>query len=308
MPTTFTDQFYNLDPYNPPPFGTVVNFSSYDLIDQNDDGDIDRFNNDTVNGQDVTSSWPGDVVTINVPGVGNVTYTGTTFYLADGSRVFTPTDGQVLQNGTFVSSTGVTTQGPLDTTTDLGPPCFTHGTLIMTADGDREIEKLETGDLVQTLDNGLQAIRWIGRTTIAAGRSHAPIVFRPGAIGNRRELKVSPQHRVLVEGWQAELHFGCDQVLVPAKHLIDGEMVFQEPCDLVTYYHILFDRHEIVHSNGVLSESFYPGDQILLQDEAVRTELFSIFPELENATDAAGFKTARATVKRSDAKVLMLAA
>jgi len=76
-PVTFTDQFFTIDPFAPPPFGTPLNFSLFDLIDQNDDGDIDQFNGDSVNGQDVTGSFPGDTVTVNVPGVGNITYTGT---------------------------------------------------------------------------------------------------------------------------------------------------------------------------------------------------------------------------------------
>ncbi|MEE9427627.1 MAG: Hint domain-containing protein [Paracoccaceae bacterium] len=305
MPTTFTDQFFDIDPFNPPPVGTALNFSSYDLIDQNDDGDVDRFDNDSVNGQDVTSSWPGDVLTVNVPGVGNITYVGTTFYLADGTRVFTPTDGQVLQNGTYVSSTGVTTQGPLDTGTDLGPTCFTAGTLIRTVDGDCAIEDLKVGDQVETVDNGPQEIRWIGRSPTCATGRFAPVVFKPGAIGNEKTLRVSPQHRMLVQGWRAELFFGGSEVLVPAKHLIDGDFVVQEPAKTVMYYHILFDQHEIVTSNGVLSESFFPGDHILLNDVSVRAELLELFPDLANRVQSGLFKTARPTLKKKDASVLV---
>ncbi len=308
MPTTFSDQFFNIDPYNPPPVGTAMNRSFYDLIDENDDGDIDAFNNDSVNGQDVTSSWPGDTVTINVPGVGNVTYTGTTFYLADGTRVFTPTDGQTLQNGTFVSSTGVTTQGPLDTGTDLGPPCFTPGTLISTNEGTRPVESLSVGDFVHTMDNGLQAIRWIGNRQVCASGPFAPVVFKPGAIGNDRELRVSPQHRVLVQGWQAELFFGRSEVLVPAKHLINGADVVQVPEDTITYYHLLFEHHEVIRSNGALTESFFPGDQILLQDRQLQSELLELFPELANIGALRFAQTARATLRANEARMLLPAA
>lgn len=302
MPTSFTDQFFTIDPYSPPPAGTAMNFSLYTLIDQNDDGDIDRFNNDSVNGLDVTSSWPGDTVTINVPGVGNITYTGTTFYLADGTQVFTPTDGQVLQNGTLVSASGVTTQGPLITATDLGPACFVQGTMIRTTRGDAPVEILKVGDLIETLDHGPQPIRWIGCSPTDASGDNAPIVFKPGAIGNDTELSVSPQHRVLVQGWQAELYFGEAEVLVPAKHLLNGRDVVQEMAEKVVYFHLLFDTHEVITSNGVLSESFFPGDQILFQDRAVCAELFRLFPELENGL--AFRKTARSTVKSREANVL----
>ena len=114
MPTTFNDQFYVIDPYAPPPVGTTLVAQRFDLVDQNDDGDIDRFNNDSIDGWDVTNSYPGDTVTVNMSGGSTVTYTGTTFYLADGREVFTPTDGQILQTGTLSGASAVTTQGPLD--------------------------------------------------------------------------------------------------------------------------------------------------------------------------------------------------
>jgi len=303
LPTTYNDQFFLIDPAAPPPAGTQLNFVHLNLTDQNDDGDFDRFNNDSVDGTDITASWPGDTVTINVPGVGNVTYTGVTFYLADGRRVFTPNDGQVLQNGTLVSTTWVNTQGPL-LVNQLGPPCFAAGTLIRTARGDRRVEELVKGDLVETLDHGLQAIRWIGKAAISGLGEHAPVRFRAGAIGNRRDLRVSPQHRMVIQGWQAELYYGRSEVLVPAKHLINGDTIRQEPVQEVEYFHLMFDRHEIIWSEGVLSESFYPGDQILLKDRSVMAELFALFPDLADRDAAPCRQTARLTLKRKEAVLL----
>jgi len=43
MPTSYTDQFFIIDPFNPPASGTTMNFVTYTFVDQNDDGDIDRF-------------------------------------------------------------------------------------------------------------------------------------------------------------------------------------------------------------------------------------------------------------------------
>jgi hypothetical protein len=39
---------------------------------------------------------------------------------------------------------------------------------------------------------------------------------RSGTIGNYGYLRFSPQHRVLVRGWRAELFCGANQVLVAA--------------------------------------------------------------------------------------------
>lgn len=301
MPTTYTDQFYTFDPANPPPGGSAVNFVSYSMIDQNDDGDIEGPDSDTVNGQAISASYPGDTVTINVPGTGNVTYTGTTFYLANGDRVFTPTDGQVLANGTFVSSTWVSPQGPLDVG-DLGPPCFAAGTLIETERGMTPVEQIEVGDLVRTLDNGLQSVRWRGARGVPALDKRAPVRFAPGAIGNARELLVSPQHKVLVSGWRAELFFGEDEVLVAATHMINNDTIHRAPRRHVTYHHLMFDRHEILLAEGVPSESFYPGSYIL-QDEDLADEIMALFPDMVGVVGD-DWTTARVIAKGKEASVL----
>ncbi|KPP89116.1 MAG: Hint domain [Rhodobacteraceae bacterium HLUCCA08] len=303
MPTTYTDQFFFLDPANPPGVGATLNFSVLSLTDQNDDLDFDAFDNDSVNGSDITQSYPGDTVTVNVPGVGNVTYTGITFYLANGTQVFTPTDGQVLENGTFVSSTWVNTQGPLNVS-DMGPPCFVAGTLLDTALGPRPIERIVVGDLVDTLDRGLQPVRWVGARAVRGGGDFAPIRFAPGAIGNDRALFLSPQHRVLIRGWQAELYYGQDEILVAAKHLVDGRSVQVAPRPVVTYHHLMFDRHEIVRAEGVDSESFHPGDYMLQGDAALRSELTALFPELTVPARAPAWRTARPVLRATEAAVL----
>mgnify|MGYP000061860515 CR=1 FL=1 len=300
MPTSYTDQFYIIDPYSPPPSGTAMNFVTYSMTDQNDDGDLDRFDNDSINGFDIQSSWPGDVVNVNVGGT-IFSYTGTTFYLSNGTQVFTPTDGQVLQNGTLTSATGVTTQGPLDVG-DLGPPCFTAGTLIETETGLTPVQDIQVGDLVRTLDNGLQPVRWRGSRAVPALDKRAPIRFAPGAIGNSRELLLSQQHKVLVSGWRAELFFGEDEVLVAAAHLVNADTIHRAPRRHVDYHHLMFDQHEILLAEGVPTESFYPGEYIL-QDDDLREEVMALFPEMMGEVSP-DWQTARTVLHGQEAKVL----
>lgn len=303
MPTTYTDQFYFMDPANPPPAGTTLNFSVLTLTDQNDDGDFDRFDGDAVNGIDITQSYPGDTITVNVPGVGNVTYTGITFYLSNGQTVFTPNDGQVLQNGTLVTQSWVSGQGPL-LVSEMGPPCFVAGTLIETAMGPRRVETLVPGDLVMTRDNGLRPLCWTGGRVVSGLDRHAPVRFETGVLGNDRPLLVSPQHRVLIEGWQAELLFGETEVLSAAVHLVNGSTIRRVPDRAVSYHHILFDRHEIVMSNGAPTESFFPGETILDGDADLRAEILGLFPELDSDGGPRGWSTARQVTPGREASVL----
>ena len=302
MPTSYTDQFFTFDPANPPPGGSAVSFSVFSMTDQNDDDDLDRFNNDSVDGSDITRSWPGDTVTINVPGVGNVTYTGITFYLADGRRVFTPTDGQVLQNGTFVSSTFVSSQGPLDVS-DLGPPCFVSGTRIETPLGPVAVEELRVGDVVSTRDNGPQEILWRGRRKLCGNGKFAPVVIRKGTLGNSRTLRVSQQHRILVGGWRCQLYLGEPEMLVAAKYLRNDDTIRIVNVPEVEYHHIMLKTHEILSSEGVFSESFNPHGKFARQDRAVCAEIFELFPEL-GRVPVGGKAAARPVMRRHEAQLL----
>lgn len=159
--------------------------------------------------------------------------------------------------------------------------CFVKGSLIETEKGQIAIEKLQVGDKVKTRDHGVQPIRWISSRTVPATGNKAPIVFSKGAIGNADILEVSPEHRMLVTDWRAEVLFSQEQVLIAAKHFVDGDRVHRRIGGRVTYYHFMFDEHEIVFSQGVPSESFFPG-QAAMQglDCQSRDEILALFPEL----------------------------
>jgi len=159
--------------------------------------------------------------------------------------------------------------------------CFTVGTSIKAAGGERLIEHLSVGDLVQTRDHGFQPIVWAGQRCVPAIRRMSPIRFTKGTLGASKDLIVSPNHRMLVSGNASELLLGIDEALVAAKHLVNGRNVFRHSTGLVTYAHIMFEQHEIVCGNGVWSESFFAGDQALdaLSSEQLKEILF-LFPEL----------------------------
>jgi hypothetical protein len=148
------------------------------------------------------------------------------------------------------------------------PPCFTPGVLIRTEAGARPVEDLAPGDMIWTLDHGFRPLvrllsRRIGAAALAADPALWPVVIRADALGPgrpARDLSVSPQHRVLVVGWRSALIAGAEEVLVPARALVDGvRAAVDREAEEVTYLHLVFDRHEIVESEGMLSESYLPG-------------------------------------------------
>ncbi len=174
--------------------------------------------------------------------------------------------------------------------TAAGIPCFVSGTMIETIDGPRPIESLVVGDLVETADHGFQPLRWIGARTLGElellqRRNLRPIRIAAGALGSglpERDLLVSPQHRMLVQSKIAMRMFGKSEVLVAAKQLllIDGVDIVED-AKQVTYFHMLFDQHQIVFAEGALSESLYTGPEALLTvgKEAIQ-EILQILPEL----------------------------
>ena len=165
---------------------------------------------------------------------------------------------------------------------DSGLACFVTGTQVMTPDGPVAVEDLEAGDLVLTRDHGAQPVRWAASQTVSGMHHLAPITISAGRYGARREIQISPQHRVLVTGWQAELLFGEAEVLVPAKALIDDQGVRQVPCRRVTYHHLLFDTHQIIESHGFWSESYYPvAHRAAGWAGETQAELTEIFPALD---------------------------
>ena len=179
--------------------------------------------------------------------------------------------------------------------------CFERTTLISTPQGQQMIGDLSVGDDVVTRDNGIQKIRWIGSKTVA-GKGHlAPIYIRKGTLGNARDLLVSPQHRMLLRGWQAELLYGENEVLAAAKMLVNDQTIRQITCNEITYVHMLFDDHEIVLAEGCWSESYCPSkENVDALDLSARLELLEMFPELASTSI---FNSARTSLKMHEAQV-----
>lgn len=288
MAVSLNDQFFLLDPASPPPVGSNLQVQDFDLVDANEDGDISPNSGDTFNGLEITRVWLGDTITVNIPGQGEVTIEGVTFYLDGGSPVFTPTDGSKLEDAEFVGSTYVVTSTQV-AVEDLEPVCFVKGSLIETKAGPTAVETLKPGDLIQTRDHGFARLQGVYTGRFPARGAFAPVRICKNALGNDQDLWVSQQHRILITGWRAELHFAAEEVLVAAKHLVNGDTIHIPEGGVVDYFHLLFDRHEIVQSAGLWSESYLPrhfqeyGPPVLL-DEAYPASVHTPHPLLSLRT------------------------
>lgn len=251
-----------------------TNFSkTFDILDNDVSANNAVMTITHINGQAVSA---GDSVTLQ---------TGQTITLNADGTITVDSDGDAEQvNFTY-------TVEDASGETDVGfihleqVPCFVAGTLVATPSGEVPVESLQPGDLVLTHDDGPQPLRWIGRRSVPARGALAPIRIRANTFGAHRCLTISPLHRLMIRDSLAELLFGEGEVLVAAKELVNGRSVTRIEGGTVEYVHLLFDRHQVIYSEGLPTESFLPGGQMEHSFETeIVAEICAIFPELDPAT------------------------
>ncbi len=276
-----------------------ADLATMDAEDGAIDGIIDLGNINLISGDGFTGyrilggaagDWAGDSVTFvdDIDGDGgSELLIGAHFAGGGGTR---SGEAYLLQSTQFaeLDAADGSTDGVIDLT-NANIPCFTFGTRITTKEGPRGIEKIAVGDRVLTLDHGYQTVRWVGSTAVMAPCARlSPIRIAAGALGHglpERDLLVSRQHRMLLRSIVAERMFGTREVLVAACKLTGLPGVEPvEGLEQVAYFHMLFDRHEIILAEGAPSESLYTGPEALKSVPAeARREIEALFPELLNS-------------------------
>ncbi|RKF14037.1 2,3,4,5-tetrahydropyridine-2,6-carboxylate N-succinyltransferase [Roseovarius spongiae] len=285
--------------------GSVLAMDDNTWVDPNGIRTLDVLANDTnngagsltvthINGQAVSA---GDTVTLNSGQTVKLNADGTLELAGDGdAEEFTFT--YTAENASGVSDTGFVLVDSV--------PCFVAGTMIETPSGPVPVETLKAGDLVMTRDEGAQPLRWIGERRVSATGNFAPIFIAANTFGAHDGLFLSPLHRVLIRDALAELLFGETEVLVAARDLVNDRSVRRIEGGLVDYVHILFDRHQVVFSAGLETESFLPGPQTANSFEAeIVDEICTLFPELDRETGRGYSPAARRTLKRYEAELLV---
>lgn len=171
---------------------------------------------------------------------------------------------------------------------------FARGTQIALGDGRLcPVEELQPDDAVITRDNGVQPLRWIGAVRLRAEGGFAPVSFLPGAMGNPRALTVSPHHRMFLYRPDAKPLAGAAELLVQARHLVDGKAILRREGGFVEYFSLVFDQHEVIYAEGLPCESLMVCPQTLFRLPADLAEpLQQAFPglrqHLHHGADLAG--------------------
>jgi len=188
------------------------------------------------------------------------------------------------------ASEGPSNGGPNAIDEDQIVICFAKGTHIATVGGLRRVEDLCAGDYVLRPDQSSAPLRRIFQSEVPQSVLHQfpklyPVKISKGALGQglpHNDLWVSRQHRMLLNSPIAARMFGTREVLVPAIKLTSLPGIYvDETQTMVSYFHLLFDRHEIITAEGAPSESLFTGPEALKAlgpDE--RAELLTLFPDI----------------------------
>lgn len=139
----------------------------------------------------------------------------------------------------------------------VGPAaCFAPSTPIATPLGERAAGSLRPGDLVETVDAGPQPVLWSGRIALPALGSMRPVRLCSPAFGATRDLWLLPQHRIALGGPAVDYLYGEDEVLIAARHLVDGCAAQQpdRPC-VLNWHGLLLADHHLLIADGCRIES-----------------------------------------------------
>ncbi|MDV6344202.1 Hint domain-containing protein [Nitrosomonas sp. Is37] len=136
--------------------------------------------------------------------------------------------------------------------------CFLCGTRILTRYGYCPVEELVVGDEVRTMNSDWQPLRWIGHqrvVTLFGLVNGTPVRITTGAFGPalpERDVCVSQDHAIFFRN-----------ELIPVKSLINGVTVFRDTSVKdIKYFHLLRDRHAVIFSEGLATESYMPCENI----------------------------------------------
>ncbi len=106
-----------------------------------------------------------------------------------------------------------------------------------------------------------------------------PVRITAGALGKglpEVDLLVSRQHRILVSSPIVTRMFGVPETLIAAIKLVELPGIFVDTSVTeVTYFHLLFENHEVVFAEGAPTES------LLLGLEAVKSLPQSLIDEID---------------------------
>jgi hypothetical protein len=165
-------------------------------------------------------------------------------------------------------------QGPIH----VGPsPTLDFHTPVLTPQGYRKIGAMKPGDTVISISGDIVPVLGVFKKTTPAFGSYAPVRLRAPYFGLQSDLVMAGTQRLIVGGSNVEYTFGCDEVLIPAQHLINGTAAIAQPAiGTVTYFQLLLPENEAFIASELNLESLFIGRLRRRKDIFQRTSLSAL--------------------------------
>ena len=138
-----------------------------------------------------------------------------------------------------------------------GPVQLTAATLVSTGIGVRPVRDVVEGDLLATVDHGLQPVRQIirqRRSFQGPDDPSRPVVISFGALGRgrpRRALTVAPYQRLMIEHPQT----GAELLIAASKLVGRAGVQRVRGCVRADFVNLRFDAHEMILAEGMATET-----------------------------------------------------
>lgn len=158
--------------------------------------------------------------------------------------------------------------------TALEPNCLLTGTMVQTIAGEKPIESIKIGDLVQSCVTGqFRPVRWVGHrrmdgaklVTAEERQMHLPVRIVKDAIAPGipvRDLYISPGHAIIGGKYG-----------IAIRRLINGTSIAQvTSIGAFEYHHIEFDTHDGFFAENLHVESYFESDNRHAFDNAAEYE------------------------------------
>ncbi len=122
------------------------------------------------------------------------------------------------------------------------------GTPVLTLKGALPVEALRLGDKIITRD-GARELK--GLRQVAAPRMVRVSASAIGVEQPEDDMVISADTRILVRDWRAKALKGCDQAVIEAAKLVDGEYIRFETSSPAAFYELQFDTHVVIYAGGL---------------------------------------------------------
>lgn len=123
------------------------------------------------------------------------------------------------------------------------------GTPVLTLSGPVAVERLASGDRIVTRD-GVRRLVGVQRVDAAVRL----VRVSESAIGvdqPEADMLMTADMQILIRDWRAKALRGCDQAVIAADRLIDGEYIRREPEARAVLFRLEFDSPVVIYVGGL---------------------------------------------------------